>query len=138
MSASDDPAVAHNPASHPTRVYSTDRETHLELVLLLKHRTAQQHALLHALTTGELVPTEPQREAARWLNKWAEASGFVPLVEQHDGRFRLADGAREPVLAVLADPQAQPPARPPAGYTVDPTGQGPDPRRHRDGKHRRT
>lgn len=128
MPPPDGPATDDNRTADPSRLYRSDRETHLDLVLLLKNRPDEQKAVLHELVTGgELVPSTEQRQAADWLNKWAGSFGFVPMLEEHQGRLRFATGAHGPVQRALADPQTRPST---PSTTPDPTGRGPDPRRN--------
>lgn len=130
----DEPATEGNRAADPGRRYRSDRETHLDLVLLLKNRPAEQKAVLNEIIDcGNLIPTAERSEAARWLNKWAESFGFVPMLEQSQGQLRFTSGAHEPVRRALADPQASPSTPTTLPTTPDPTGQGPDPSRNEQG-----
>lgn len=102
-----------NPASNPTRRWRDDDSTADEIALLISNIDTGQHRLL--LRLSEYVSFEsddPDRDApiAAWLNRFAEAYGFVPLIHVNEKVFSLAEGAQQPLRRALA--RSSQPSRP--------------------------
>ncbi|MGH3623155.1 MAG: hypothetical protein ACRDQ5_15385 [Sciscionella sp.] len=91
-----------NPASNPTRKWKDDTETFVELRLLLKDRTVEEKNVLRQLLEAETDKLNIHSEGAvERLNKYAEAFGFVPLIQQCGDAYCIAEGAHEPLVKAL-------------------------------------
>ncbi|GAB3168335.1 hypothetical protein GCM10027258_94890 [Amycolatopsis stemonae] len=93
-----------NPALNPTREWRDDPEVVLELSLLIKKKSKTQHeALAELAKTGRYEPSTGDLPEILALNKWAEAFGYVALVQENDGIVTITDTARDALRRALAE-----------------------------------
>lgn len=103
-----------NPASNPDRLWVDDESTRIEARFLIAKLDGIQLSVLSALADGgfprEIDSVAAQSGASRdqvvrsvrRINQYAEALGFVPLVNEYPGKCLIVETARKIVKDAVA------------------------------------
>jgi hypothetical protein len=107
MSNTDDEKLstfAVNPALNPNRKWRDDPDVVLELTLLIKKKSqVQSEALAELAKTGHYRPPVGDLPEILSLNKWAEAYGYVALIQEENGVLTISDTTRDALRRALAE-----------------------------------